>query len=168
MSKERFVRNPKQNKKIDEQALRLLAVREIYYVPECNAFIAYKRLSDDGKVYSDPCNFMNDATTTIGNLLISDKYITEKCIHIKDLETLDKYAYQHDLSIKQFNTEYGSYRSNSEEKDISEETLAFWKMREEFKKNPEIKTLPDDPIEIDDDFDMWPDLDDRDDYRWDD
>jgi hypothetical protein len=167
---ERFVTNPRLNKEIDERAMRLMALRKIYYMTEYNLFICLKKVTDEGKVYSEPCNFMADSTTNIGNYIISDKYISEKCVHIQDIETLDKYAYQHNLSVKQFNIAYGSYRVAQEdavplEKELMDRYVTLTTIR----NNPEIKQLKDDPVDRDDFEDMdFPDLDEPDNYLWDD
>ena len=167
MSKETYVRNPDLNRKIDAQAITLMELREIYYVRPYNAFVAVKKPAPNGKkVYSYLCRFLNDSTTTIGNMHISDEYIAKNCVRMMDLETLDQVAFQYDLSISKMNYVSGAYTTNGSHDN---QNTDYFNMYIRARKDPAFSLLADDPIEVDEfDFEDWPDMDERDDYNLDD
>ncbi len=173
--KENYVTDPEMNKQIDEFTYAMLQFRDIYYVPEYNAFMCFKRMSDEGKVYSDLCNFLQDSTTTVGNMLVSDDYVKNNCILIKDIETLDKYAFQKDQSIDLPATKHtpalsyrgGTYTVFRDEADLQDDIQRYNKLWNVHEINPNFKKLPHDPLKnIDLDFDF-PELDDMDDMDMD-
>ncbi len=172
--KEKYVTNPNLNREIDESTYKLLQLRDIYYVIPYNAFTAVKRIDETGrKIYSDLSNFLRDSTTNIGNYYITDDYIAKNCILIKDIETLDKYAYQRDQSINIPATDRtpelkyvgGSYTvfntwGGDEDDTGNKDWGRYVELWDAHKTNPAFTKLKSDPpIELDLDYDF-PELDD--------
>lgn len=167
MSEENYVRNPEMNRKLDEHAKELLASREIYYVIPYNSFICVKRIAENGKkVYSGIARFLNDSTTTISNMHVSDEYLEKNCIRILDVETLDKYAYQYDMSIPKMKYTSGSWTTHGSHEKVDGRDPYLQLMLKSY-ADPAFEKLEDDPMDLDP-FDFWPDMDDRDDYDMDD
>ena len=173
MSKENYVRNPDLNRKIDYKANALMQLREIYYVVPFNAFMCVKRIAPNGKkVYSGLCNFMDDSTTYIENMHVSDEYVAKNCIRLTSIEELDKYAFQRDLSLDINGThiKMGAYcvrEDSTEAKEV--DFTRYVLLHTGVYQNPNFTKLQSDPMIVSD-FDMmdWPDMDDRDDYLLDD
>jgi hypothetical protein len=173
MSKENYVRNPDLNRKIDYKANALMQLRDIYYVIPFNAFMAVKRIDENGKkVYSGLCNFMDDSVTFIDNMYVDDKYIAKNCILLKSIEDLDKYAFQKDLSIDLPDLKWknGAYCTHNEIGDDTDKYIERIRLLHTgVFEDRNFTKLPSDPAHTDD-FDMgdWPGMDDRDDYLLDD
>lgn len=176
MSKENYVRNPDLNRKIDYKANALMQLRDIYYVIPFNAFMAVKRIDENGrKVYSGLCNFMDDTTTFIDNMHVTDEYVAKNCVLLKSIETLDKYAFQRDLSIDlpEIRWKHGAYCTHDgtggAEYDVDKHIERIRFLHTGVFEDRNFTKLPSDPAYADD-FDMgeWPDMDDRDDYLLDD